>query len=251
MTDSQENTCRDCGKPLGSGLFAKETRVMGMAYCEPCVRARTLFCHTCRAALKPEDFETGKAVTLLGRRFCENCLESAVQAGRERAGTSSSTHKAARPDLEETQDVDTIAIRRLYGRYVPHAEASLVVKAEGLLGSLRGNLVRLWLDVSEGGFRAVIAGSYSMDDGLRGALRQGGQVFPFRALVKHVRPSKRYPGCVLVGAKFDKPSKELQAFILNKMGGRPVMIPAPPQAAPKPRPRPASTKFPPPSPAHV
>lgn len=251
MTDTNETACRDCGKPLAAGL-----RVMGMPYCEGCVRARTLYCHTCRTPLKPEDFATGRAVTLLGRRFCEGCLESAVQQGRERAASDPSNQAVrtgSKPSLEDSQDVDSIAIRRLYGRYVAHSDAVLVVKAPGLK-ALLGNRVRLWLDVSEGGFRAILKGDYELEERVAGSIsfNPTKKVYPFESTIKHVRASQRYPGCTLVGARFDHPSRELQSFIMGKMSQRPVMIPSPPSGStPKVRNKPASTSFPPPTPARV
>jgi hypothetical protein len=234
MTEPAETACRDCGKPLGGGIFQKsETRVLGMAFCEDCVRSRTLFCHACRASLSSEDFAQGKAVTLLGRRFCENCLESAVKEGRDKAARNPGTRRASpstiRRAADELQSDDTIAIRRLYGRFVPHAEAVLVVKRPGLWGALRGNLARLWLDVSEGGYRAILAGALELETRLAGSItfKPSKESFPFASVVKHARPSQRYPGCVLAGVKFEKPSRELQAFIRSQMGGRPVMIPSP------------------------
>lgn len=250
MTEPANAACRDCGRPIEGGIFkAGETRILGMAFCEECVRSRTLFCHTCRAPLSSEDFAQGLAVTLLGRRFCENCLESAVQEGRQKAARNPATRRASpstirRAAADDVQSDDTIAIRRLYGRFVPHAEAVLVVKKPGLWGALRGNLARLWLDVSEGGYRAILSGRFELETRLSGLIsfKPSKESFPFTSIVKHARPSQRYPGCVLAGLKFEKPSRELQAFIRSQMSGRPVMIPAP---APKASDHPSSTSLPP------
>lgn len=236
VSDTADDLCRDCGKPLEkSGFFQKgETRVLGMPYCDSCVTARTFYCHTCRVPLKSEDFAEGKAVTLLGRRFCEDCLASAVRQGRDRAASNGSAVRSAsrivrapEPTSDDSQDVETVAIRRQFGRYVPSADANLVVRAGGLLGAIRGNRVKLWLDVSEGGFRAIISGAFRLEEKLSGAIsfKPDKSSFPFQAIVRHVRDSKRYPGCALIGAQFEKPSAELKSFIIGKLSGRPVMIP--------------------------
>lgn len=251
MTDNVDDVCRDCGKVLRGSLFGKgETRVLGAAYCEDCVQARTLFCHTCRNPIQKADFDEGRAVTLLGRRFCEGCLEAAVKHGREKAvadpsrasRVSGSPTTLVRTLDDSYTDDETIAIRRAYGRYVPPSDADLEVKGTGL-GAILGNRTRLWLDVSEGGFRAIISGAFKVQDRLSGRVtyRPGKESFDFKATIMHARPSRRYPGCVLVGVRFDQPSRELQGFIRSKMSGRPVMIPSPSS-------RPA-TQVPPPKPA--
>lgn len=228
------NVCHDCGQPLKTGLFGRETRVLGAPFCPACVEARTLYCHGCRASIRSEDFEAGLAVTLLGRRYCHACLEAAVKEGRERAGRKPEPPAKDGPaplvKADDPSDPESIAVRRAYGRYVPPADTELVARGGGW-GALLGNRVRLWLDVSEGGFRAILRGSFQVDELLSGSVRERGsrRSFAFQARVRHSRPARRHPGCVLVGACFEKPSAELQAFIKSKMAGRPAMIPSSPK----------------------
>jgi hypothetical protein len=212
MGDVKAFLCHGCGRSL-SGT---EKRGSGPTYCETCVKAPALHCHTCQVALKKEDFAQGKAVTLLGRRFCESCLRAEVLKGRQQA--------ASAPAAPAVQD-DTVSMRRLYGRYMPHHEAQLVVKAGGLAGLFGRNRVRVWLDVSEGGFRAIIAGVWKMDARLDGSIAFGPTraVFPFHGTVKQVRPSDSHPDATLVACRFEEPSRELQTFILGKMSGHPAV----------------------------
>lgn len=228
-----DNVCQDCGQALKTGLFGKETRVLGSAYCADCVEARTLFCHSCRTPIRKADFDEGRAVTLLGRRYCQDCLESAVKEGRNQAGTKREPAPTA-PALvkaDDPNDPQSVAVRRAYGRYVPPGDTELVARGSGLLNVLRGNRVRLWLDVSEGGFRAILSGAFAVDELLSGSVSERGtkRSFAFQASVRHSRPAPRHPGCVLVGARFERPSADLQAFIKSKMSGRPAMIPSTPQ----------------------
>ncbi|HEX7896169.1 MAG TPA: PilZ domain-containing protein [Planctomycetota bacterium] len=235
-----DGLCKDCGKPLA------ETRISGAGYCEACVGARSLSCHTCRETLSADDFAAGRAVTLLGRRYCQDCLETAVQKGRQEAESGVRLPDAA-PDVPSE---DSVQIRRLYGRYVAPGDAKLIVKAGGLAGFLRGNLARLWLDVSEGGFRAIVGGLFQVDAALRGSIvdTPRNTAYPFRATVMHVRASQRYPNSCLVGCRFEAPSVELRSFLQRNMSGRPATFPAPPL---KPTRRPSSTSIPPPNPARA
>lgn len=212
--------CRDCGQVLPETRIpgARETRILGGAYCPDCVRARSTSCRRCGGGLRPEDFEEGRAVVLAGRRYCESCLESAV-AGKH-------GHEAA-PEAQGLDD-PSISARRIHGRYVPHAEATLAVRLPGVAGFLKGNLLRLWLDVSEGGFRAVLAGDLEQDVRVQGSLAYAPEKasFAFSATVRYLRPAQRFTGCILAGCQFTEPSSALQSFIRRTMAARPVLLPS-------------------------
>ena len=45
-------------------------------------------CHYCQKTLTPEDFESGKAVTLLRRSYCEGCVQIAVEKSKHKEPSS-------------------------------------------------------------------------------------------------------------------------------------------------------------------
>src|SRR5580765_144578 len=60
--------------------------------------------------------------------------------------------------------------RRASIRFVPPMDCEVTLKPSGLKGLLSANIVRLWVDVSEGGIRAVVQGAYEAGDILQGKL---------------------------------------------------------------------------------
>ena len=222
--------CRDRGEARPSSLLlgARETKVLGEAYCDSCVRARSMRCHRCKGGLRLEDFEEGRAVTLAGRRYCEICLEMAVERGRGQSALPEgdepdSAHQAR---IEAGLEDPTMVVSRRHGRYVPGKGTKIAVRARGMGGIFRGDRVRVWLDISEGGFRAILSGDFDLESRLGGSLtmKDGGSI-PFEAVVKYVRPAPRHPGCVLAGCEFVAPSVDLLAFIRATMAARPVRLP--------------------------
>ncbi len=213
--------CRDCGQGLPDLLLqgGRETRILGEAYCDVCVEARSLVCHRCHGGLRLEDFEEGRAVTLAGRRYCEPCLKA---IGEKRPGDASGSSDGLRLD----DDPAALAGQR-HGRFLPGKGVMLGVRAHGMVGILRGDRVRVWLDISEGGFRAILSGSLDLDTRVGGSLNstKDGRAYPFEAVVKYSRPARQHPGCVIAGCAFVEPSSELLEFIRNSMGTRPVRLP--------------------------
>lgn len=57
--------------------------------------AGTGYCHYCRKSLAPEDFESGKAVTLLKRSYCEGCVHIAVEKSKQKEASSTTTPAVA------------------------------------------------------------------------------------------------------------------------------------------------------------
>lgn len=216
--------CRDCGQSLPPHVLdgPPGTRVLAEAYCDPCRRARSLGCRRCGAGLRLEDFEEGRAVTLGGRRLCEACLEETAEKGRRE---TTRRYAAAGADEPPTEF-------RRHGRYLPGRDAVLSLRERGMGGLLKGDRVRVWLDISEGGFRAVLSGELDCDRALSGSIacEGSGETLTFEAVVKHVRAAPHHPGCVLAGCEFRDPSPELLAFIRGSLAARPVHLPpsAPP-----------------------
>jgi hypothetical protein len=216
--------CRDCGQSLAPDLLGGPpgTRILAEAYCDPCRRARSLGCRRCGAGLRLEDFEEGRAVTVGGRRVCEACLEEAAEKGRRETTRRYAAEQA--PGEPSTE-------ARRHGRYLPGRDAVLALRARGMGGLLRGDRVRVWLDISEGGLRAVLSGAIDAEAALDGSITvEGtGEAWPFEAVVKHVRGAPRHPGCVLAGCAFVDPSPELLAFIRGSLAARPVHLPRVPE----------------------
>ncbi|MBI3855070.1 MAG: PilZ domain-containing protein [Planctomycetes bacterium] len=239
MTIPGPGPCSMCGCKVTRADFEAERAMLllGKICCIPCLESRSLFCHPCRKQLSRKDFDSGRAVTLLGNRYCDVCLVHALLKQRNRH-----PRPAARPEpkpepvLRETAPVrpetrriplahleDGQDSRRAFSRFIPPAECSLSLKPEGLRGLFSSNLVKIWVDVSEGGLRAVVSGSFRKDDPLRGEV-----VYPplkarheIRVVVRYAKPCTAYPGCTMVGVQFQNPTADLQAFIREVLAETP------------------------------
>ena len=202
----------------------------------------SMTCHRCRTRLAPKDFETGRAITLLGHRYCDTCLSQAILKQRNKRTASGDRHTTRRrsgprpepapsSELEIGQDS-----RREFDRFIPPGDCTLVLKHEGIRGLIDANLVQLWVDVSEGGLRAVVTGSFVKDDRLRGEMILAREKIrhELRVTVRHAKPCAAYPGCTMIGLQFDRPTLELRAFIRDSLAEPPSVLPET-----KRRPRPA------------
>ena len=230
MTDSRPSQCKRCSKAL-SGADYSESRAMvllGAAYCGVCLEIMTPTCRLCRKSLHEGDFAQGRAVTLQGVRYCDACLEQAVKT------TETSTVPVEKPH----PDWKT---RRSSIRFVPPQDCEVSLKPPGLKGLLSSNIVKLWVDVSEGGLRAVVQGRYEVGDLLQGKLTHPelDEKLDFQGKVRHAKPSERFSGCTLVGVRFEEPSTLFKAFIRDVLGRRQGVLPLSP---PTPKPRPPSAR---------
>ena len=230
MSDGRQS-CKRCSKPIPPEDLA-EGRAMvllGRTYCSVCLEVMTPTCHLCRKAVHEVDFDEGRAVTLQGVRFCDGCMELAV-----RSTEPLHVVRVEKPDLGGRS-------RRATVRFVPPLDCELTLKPPGLKGLLSANVARLWIDVSEGGLRAVLAGHFRI-----GAILQGRLAHPelrekleFEGMVRHAKMSDRFPDCTLAGLQFGEPSSLLVAFIRDVLGRDPGMLSLNP---PTPRPRPPSIR---------
>jgi hypothetical protein len=255
MAKGRSGPCVNCGRELSASDFSRDRAMvlLGRAYCLECLEARTLSCHICKQSLRKADFVDGRAFTLLGWKYCGGCLDAAVQHARGESRkappavpTPAATPKAA-PPLPSTDTAKIPVVqgdsegesRRMYSRFVPPAECELALKPGGLRGLFGTSVLRLWVDVSEGGLRAVVDGKYEQGEGISGRMS-----YPplrlkleFKGEVRHCKPSEKYAGCYMIGLKFQNPSSELKSFIREVMGDSPAMMsmkPAPPRrSAPK------------------
>jgi hypothetical protein len=231
MSDPQSGACKRCHKVLCSEDFARDRAMMllGRAYCATCLEIMTPTCHLCRKALHEGDFAEGRAVTLQGVRFCDACMEQAV-----RTTQPSTTAPVEKPQPEWKT-------RRSAIRFVPPLDCEVTLKPAGLKGLLSANIVRLWVDVSEGGIRAIVQGTFEAGDVLQGKLTHPEleDKLEFQGVVRHGRPSDKFPGCTLIGLRFEEPSKLFQAFIRDVLGREQGVLPLSP---PTPKPRPPSAQ---------
>ena len=242
MAETRSGPCVKCGTDLSASDFSQDRAMLllGRAYCMACLEARTLACHLCKHPLRKADFEEGRAFTLLGWKYCGGCLDAAVQHAR---GESQKASPAAPPPAKSPEPEpaalsnNTAKIpvvqgnaegesRRMYSRFVPPAECELTLKPGGVRGLLGSSVLRLWVDVSEGGLRAVVEGKYDHGDGISGRMSYPPLKLKldFKGEVRHCKPSEKYPGCFMVGVKFEEPSSELQSFIREVMGDSPAMM---------------------------
>src|SRR5579862_3614304 len=186
MSDAAPPTCTRCFKVLADADFreGRAMRLLGGTYCGSCLEAMTPTCHLCRKALHEADFPAGRAFTLQGVRFCDGCMEEAVNST-----PASPVLRVEKPDLGGRS-------RRATHRFVPPQDAALVLKPLGLRGLLRSNLVRLWIDVSEGGLRCIVQGGLQVGDLVQGHLSHPELDRPvsFRGMVRHARPWEKSDG---------------------------------------------------------
>lgn len=231
MSDAALPACTRCSKALAEADFqqGRAMRLLGGCYCSSCLEAMTPTCHLCRKALHEGDFPAGRAFTLQGVRFCDGCMEEAVSST-----PASPVLRVEKPDLGGRS-------RRASPRFVPPQEAALVLKPLGLRGLLRSNLVRLWIDVSEGGLRCIIQGGLQVGDLVHGNLShpEVDKPIAFRGMVRHARPWEKPPGGSVLGVRFEDPSALLQAFIRDCLARDPGMMTLNP---PTPKPRPPSSR---------
>jgi hypothetical protein len=167
-------------------------------------------CQHCKAYLYAEDFDRGRAITLQGRPYCEGCLVQAVKTVRQTAGAP----LAATGTDPKREEPGTGFLRRRHIRFAPPLDCGLILEPERG-GGPGGNVVKIWVDVSEGGLRVIVEGSYEAGAGFRGVLTHAslGPGIGFRAEIRHAKPSTRLPGCLLAGLQFAPQPPELGEFI--------------------------------------
>lgn len=236
--------CRRCEKTLSLSDFeyGRALMLLGRAYCATCLKEFRRHCYLCRKYLGHADFESGRAMTLGSEMYCDGCLGEAIRISRPSAVLHPSVvqtlrriqdgieqidqdlRTAAAPAVEKKPPVDPAEndweSRREHGRFVPPENCSLALRPGGVKGLLRSLRVPVWLDVSEGGLRAVVEGKFEAGDLLRGTLRHASLAdpFDFDAEVRYAKPAEKYPNSSLIGVQFKHPSRELRAFIRVMLG---------------------------------
>jgi len=221
MSDAYPGECRRCKRELCPADYYQDRAMMllGRGYCIPCLEQVTPKCHLCAKSLHQADFTEGRAAVVNGSKVCDGCLGTAV-------GNAARPEPKPVPPAPEHHDDPEWASRRATSRFVPPLDCDLIVKPPGLRGLFPGNAVVLWVDVSEGGLRAVLKGAYKPGDRVQGRMAHAtlDQPLRFEAQVRHAHPSEKQPGCTLAGLKFEEPSALLQAFVREVLGGIPSII---------------------------
>lgn len=210
-------------------------------------------CKFCDGPVSPGDLAEGRAALLFGRLYCPRCLVSALEREMTKIGPAQPPGVAASPPVpdgdrepsERTKDGgadrDTPRgglpsggeDRRAVSRYVPPYQAGLVLRLPGLFGLCRGNLVQFWVEVSEGGLRAIVTRKLSRGDVLRARLSLPARSFGVDVEVRHVSESRRSPGAFLAGFRFVDPAPEFLTWVREHLCRFPAV------AGPRPRGRPA------------
>jgi hypothetical protein len=241
--------CDFCRVKFPASEFSEGDAVLllGKKVCRLCVQKGTRYCHFCRAGISDLDFEEGRAVTLLGKRYCEKCLATAVERSKPSNTSGSSVGRpidvlaAPSPSSRSSASapvahVPTGAELRAFERFVPPREARLFIKAPGLDGVLGKNRVRMWLDLSEGGARAIVQGSFEKGDEIDAEVRYE----PLKARhpvvlkVRHAHPSKSFPDSAVVGFKFVDPDRELKELVRTRLKVHPLLVEQEAEPAPAP-----------------
>ena len=192
-------------------------------------------CYTCGATLNSGDYKEGRAVSLLGRPFCDKCVERATELSRPGALESQTAHRKqgetnfpppAPPEdpFERSPEEMEEIRRRTQERKAPPSGCRLYLKKTGFRGFFGGNAVILWLDVSSRGGRAIMKGSFASGDAISLWIihKAWGQRLEADATIKHVSPSEQYPGSSLIGFRFENRSAALAEFLtklIRKSGG--------------------------------
>ena len=181
-------------------------------------------CYTCGAELKRKDSDSGRAVILLGRHFCETCMERTRELSRPSAKLSRKAH-LSRGDTDaaalsdnpfERSPEEIEGIQRLTEvRKAPPFGAGLHVRKLGALGLLGANAVVLWLDVSIRGCRAILSGSFEKGSVHTLTIHHAGlqRRVKAHASIETVDPSEQHPGAFLVGFRFENRTPQLEEFV--------------------------------------
>ncbi len=206
-------------------------RLLGRNVCRLCVEKATLYCHFCRAGIPSRDFEEGRAVTLLGKRYCEACLAAAVERSKPAGASGSSVGRPIQVEAPSSAAAPTASVPsgaelRRFERFVPPLEARLVIRPSGLEGLFGKSRVRMWLDLSEGGVRAIVEGQYEKGDEVGAEIRYPPEKARHSVLLKvrHAHPSKSFPGCSVVGFKFVEPDSDLRHLVRTHLRKHPLLV---------------------------
>jgi hypothetical protein len=235
MSEVRES-CRRCGQALAPVEFedGRAVRLLGRTYCAPCLECKLHGCFDCHKPLHAGDFQNGRALCIQDRRLCASCAERFVR----RTGDSTRIRlkmvqvKAAAAVAAVPAERD--ACQRAFERYVPPRDCILFIPGSGLQAVMGRNRGRLWIDVSEGGGRAIIEGRCDRGDPLHGRIRYAPRDLDlaFVAGVRHSKPSETNGGCQVVGFSFERPAPELSAFLRDLVSRLAAL--APPVRKPKP-----------------
>ncbi|HLY08773.1 MAG TPA: hypothetical protein VKW04_05620 [Planctomycetota bacterium] len=167
-------------------------------------------CDYCANAIPWEDFDEQVAAVVAGKSCCRVCMEEGLWVGSEGS-----------PDRR------TALRRRTQARYLPSHQCDLILRFSGIRGLLQENLLVTWLDVSEGGLRAMVRRRCEEGDCLSARILHRPQKRAYKTafLIRHAEPSRRREAVWVVGGEFDQPPSGLGAWIREIHGGHPALEP--------------------------
>src|SRR6185436_5235732 len=118
---------------------------------------------------------------------------------------------------------------RAHPRYLPPSDCTLTVHRQSVMGLLAGNVLRLWVDLSEGGLRTILRGAWGVNDRVKGTIACSSRklTMEYRGVVRYVKNTDRFPGSMVVGLQFDHPSSEFQTFLREIMDDPSSATPTP------------------------
>jgi hypothetical protein len=181
-------------------------------------------CDFCQGRIAAADLEEGRAVLVLGFRYCASCMSQAIRKKTRNpslfppcdpkpARAAPAAPPAPAPASAPPRD------RRTHERFRPPEGAELVLRARGGLGRLLGvNLVKKWVDVSLGGLGAVITRRIREGETLdaRISYKPLGDAFDVVVVARHVRQQDGLPS---VGFEFENPCGRLRVFLTRAQDG--------------------------------
>jgi hypothetical protein len=65
------------------------------------------FCDFCQTPVDPADFDSGRAVKVLGRTYCHGCMEKSIKRSRSRDAAASDEFRTPPPRPLEPREPQT------------------------------------------------------------------------------------------------------------------------------------------------
>jgi hypothetical protein len=150
-------------------------------------------CKFCEQPIPFLDFGEGRAVIVSGIACCASCADEGAWI------------------RTATVLPEGVAQRRTTARFLPSVQLKLDLRFYGLKGFFAGNVVKRWLDVSEGGLRVVVKRRCSPEERLKARISHPlrKHVYSVVVVVRHVQNSDKFKGATVAGMQFEKPPADL------------------------------------------
>jgi hypothetical protein len=155
-------------------------------------------CEFCQNAIPFLDLREGRAAVISGKTCCAQCANDGAWI------------KAASVPLPEG-----VFRRRASPRFIPSNQCELDLRPRGWQGWFSRNLNLKWLDVSQGGLRAVVRGTWEVDHRLAARIfhQPTNTTHQLTVRVRHVQVASEFPDAVVMGVEFETPPPALQNML--------------------------------------